>query len=232
MNFRAFALPIVAVAALSACSKNPKTKQGEFWLWFQNHRAEFSELFNYTTQAAGRNDSKIQKKTETTVEEIGVKLREIHPEFSPFLGFADGLNEMTVTVNGQSKYFEAVDLFVSSAPAIDGWKFIALKQPLKLSADTEIQSGTAKLRVGDFRYTKSTNGNGSFDFVIQIPAKVSEDPDGFKRLLTQITMDLLGERLASTAVGIVTVVQLTDPTSSESLPLINIQADVSQAMKK
>ena len=134
---------------------------------------------------------------------------------------------MIVTVHGQAEHFKAVDDFIASAPQIDGWKFVALKKPLSLDADVEIQSGSAKLKVGDWRYAKTKNTEGSFDFVIYVPNKVSDDSEGFDRLFTRLTMDFLGERFASSAVGEVTVRQLTDDAPDELLPFVGIHKDVS-----
>lgn len=200
-----------------------------FWPWFESRASEFADFFSYETRAANQGDPAFQKKTEDTVAEVGRRLRHVHPEFSPFFGYSEGKNKLFITVHGQAEHFAAVDKFIASAPEIDGWTFVALKQPLSLSAETEIQSGTAKLKVGDWRYTKTKNAGGSFDFVIYIPNQVSDDPEGFERLFTRLTTDFLGERFASTTMGAIKVVQISDDASDGLLPFINIHADVSRA---
>ena len=218
--------------AIPACSEESKAAKTAFWPWFQTRESEFAKLFSYETGAAAQDDPKLEKKIEDTVGEVGTKLRSVHPEFSPFFGFSGGSNEMVVTVHGQAEHFKAVDDFIATAPQINGWKFVALKKPLSLDADVEIQSGSAKLKVGDWRYAKTKNTEGSFDFVIYVPNKVSDDPEGFDRLFTRLTMDFLGERFASSAVGEITVRQLTDDATDELLPFVDIHKDISREITK
>jgi hypothetical protein len=232
MNTRTIAFLLIFAMAFPAFSEESNARKTGFWRWFQARESEFAKIFSYKTGAAAKDDPKLQKKIDDAVSELGTKLRLVHPEFSPFLGFSGGSNELVVTVHGQSEYFKIVDDFVASAPKIDGWKFVALKKPLSLGVDTEIQSGSAKLKVGDWRYVKSKNSNGSFDFVIYVPNKVSDDPDGFDRLFTRLTMDFLGERFVSSALGEVTVRQLTADSPDGLLPFVDIHKDVSGAMTK
>lgn len=223
---RTIVLPLLAAMGISSCSKISKAG---FWSWFESRESEFAQLFSYDAGTAAQDDVKLQEKIEGTVAEVGAKLREVHAEFSPFFGFSGGVNQMTITVHGQPEHFKAVDEFIASAPKIGGWKFIALKQPLSLSTETEISSGSAKLKVGDWRYMKSRNSHGTFDFVIYVPNQVSDDPAGFKRLFIQLTRDFLGERFASTIVGDVTVRQSIDAKPEGLLPFVDIYKDVSQA---
>ena len=85
------------------------------------------------------------------------------------------------------------------------------------------------MKVGDWHYSKTRNRDGSFDFVIHVPHEVSDDPEGFESLFTQLTSDFLGERFASTAVGEIKVVQQTDDAPVGLLPFADIHADVSQS---
>jgi hypothetical protein len=232
MLLRTIILPLLIAMALPAYSQDANATKSGFWPWFESRQSEFAKLFSYQTGAAAQNDPKLQKKIEDTIGEVADKLRKVHPEFSPFFGFSDGANKMIVTVHGQTEHFKPVDAFIASAPKIDGWKFIALKQPLSLGADTEIQSGSAKLKVGDWRYAKTKNSDGAFDFVIYVSNKVSDDPEGFKRLFTRLTMDFLGERFASIAVGAVTVRELTVDAPEGLLPFVDIYKDVSHEVNK
>jgi len=127
---------------IPAYSDESKDAKSAFWPWFQTRESEFAKLFSYETGAAAQDDPKLQKKIEDTVGEVGAKLRSVHPEFSPFFGFSGGSNEMIITVHGQAEHFKAVDDFVDSAPEIKGWKFVALKKPLSLGADTDARCQT------------------------------------------------------------------------------------------
>ena len=232
MNLRNLILPFIIASMIPACSDTAKKTDAGFWPWFESRHSEFADLFSYETGAAAQKNPELQKKIENAVGEVGDKLREVNSEFSPFFGFSDGTNQMFLTVNGQAEHFEAVDAFIASAPEIDGWEFIALKQPLKLGADTEVQSGTAKLKVGDWRYAKTQNRDDLFDLAIYVPNKVSDDPEGFTRLFKQLTRDFLGERFASTVLGEISVRELNDDAPEGLLPFIDIHNDVNQATNK
>ncbi len=189
MILRTLAFILLCGMVFPACSDKSETVDMRFWSWFESCEAELANIFSYETGVLAQEDAELQKKIEDAVAEVGRKLREEHPEFSPFFGFSEGVNKLIITVNGQVDYFTAVDEFIASAPEIEGWSFIALKQPLTLSADTEIQSGTAKLKVGDWSYLKTQNEDGTFDFVIYVSNQVFDDLEGFGRLFTSLTID-------------------------------------------
>jgi len=146
--------------------------------------------------------------------------------FSPFFGYRNGTNELMITVGGQKQYFASVEQFVATAPKISGWTFIALKPPLNFDADTEIKSGSVTLKLGDMRYTRQPEGEGSFTFTVFVPSDTSIDPDGFRRLCSRLIEDSLGERLAATAIHSVEVRQLT-PTNQTGLhEFIHVHRDL------
>jgi len=142
MTLRTIATLFLVAMTIPAYSDESKDAKSAFWPWFQTRESEFAKLFSYETGAAAQDDPKLQKKIEDTVGEVGAKLRSVHPEFSPFFGFSGGSNEMIITVHGQAEHFKAVDDFVDSAPEIKGWKFVALKKPLSLGADTDARCQT------------------------------------------------------------------------------------------
>lgn len=228
MNLRLTILCLLAITAAS-CAKQGHLETEGFWPWFKTNEKAFAELFSYESQVAARSDSRIKEKSDATFNEVADRLQEVHPEFTPFFGFSNGENQLTITVNGQGEYFDAVDRFIASAPGIANWKFIALKQPLHFSADTEIRSGTVNLKIDDIRYRKTATDHGRFDFEIHIPFSVADDPEGFHRLLNHLTRDMLGERFAATAIGRITVRQ-TDDQSNQLLPFTDIYSDIHKAL--
>lgn len=233
MSLRLLILPLLFIAiTLPAFSKTPNEAQQAFWTWFNSRESEFAKLFSYETQSSASKNPEIRTITQKAIKEVAEKLRGINAEFSPFFGYSDGANQLTITVHGQSEHFAAVDQFIASAPKIIGWEFISLKRPLNFDAATEIKSGTVRLKLGDFRYSKSQNAEGLFDFVIYIPAKVADDPEGFERLVSSLTADLAGERLAATAIGDVSVRQLNDKSPHILHPFVDIRADIERSKRK
>ena len=205
---------------------------GEFWAWFEKHESELAKLFSYETGAKAENDPKLQKKIEDTVGLVGERVRNVHPSFSPFFGYADEQNSMTITVHGEAEFFEDVDRFIELAPKQVGWKLIALKQPRVFAPEMEIQTGNTRLKVGDWNYSKTKSKDGKFNFVIYVPNKVSDDPEGFNALFMQLMQDSLGERLANTAVESIKVAQNPSPLPPGLIPFSQIVPDINKALKK
>ena len=229
MRFRVLSLPLICAALLSSCSDKPEEQAEGFWPWFESRKTELAKLFSYESGVAAQDDPALQQKIQDTVKEVGDKLREEHPEFYPYFGYAKGANELIITVHGQTEYFDAVDAFVASAPKIQGWTFIALKPPSPFTPTTEIRTGNVQLKAGDWLYSKSRGIDGTFDFVIYIPNQVSDDPKGYGRLFVQLITDALGERFASKAMGGIQVLPLTDDAPKDLLPFTGMYEDVSKA---
>lgn len=227
------ALVLCQFACLISLAQADSTakKTSEFWEWFDLRSDQMAQLFSYETGAKAQSDPKLQKKIEDSVGFVGDKMREVNSEFSPFFGFANGENTMTVTVHGDAKYFDAVDRFIAAAPKVEGWNLVALKQPRKFAAEMEIQTGSARLRVGDWKYSKARTKTGAFDFTIYVPNKVSEDQEGFDRLFGQLLTDTLGERLGSTIIGEVQTIQNPTKPPKGLLPFTDIGTDVQKALK-
>ena len=226
------ALVLLSLALCDFAFAEPSAKNtGSFWKWFQTREAELAILFSYESGAKAQNDPKLQKKIEKTVLLVGDKLREVHPEFSPYFGFAAGSNIMTVTVHGEAELFHEVDKFIQSAPKVGNWEFVALKQPREMYAESEIHTGTVQLRVGDWSYLKKKTSSGKYNFQVYVPNKVSDDPDGFNRLFTRLIMDSLGERLANTVVGKVSVIQNPTAMPSGLIKFTDIISDVEESVK-
>ena len=144
---------------------------------------------------------------------------------TPFFGYKEGANTLTITVAGRQQSFASVDQFLLSAPAVDRWKFVALKSPLNLGPHTEIKSGSVLLKLDEVRYTRQPNADGSFDFTVFVPVKVSDDPQGFQRLFTRLLEDLLGERLAATLPHSVKVQPLQAAPTGDLREFIHVYQD-------
>ncbi|MCE9612144.1 MAG: hypothetical protein K8R23_18255 [Chthoniobacter sp.] len=212
----------------TGCSKTKPAGDAtaEFWTWFTAQSAEYARLLSYETHASAPNDSERQKQVEQAVADTASRLRRINPEFSPFFGYSGGANKLMITVGGQKQLFAAVDQFVSTAPKIAGWTFVALKPPLNFDAATEIKSGSVALKLGDMRYSRQRQGDGSFAFTVFVPSNVSSDPDGFRRLCTRLLEDSLGERVAATAIHSLEVRQLDATSQPDLLEFIHVHRDI------
>ncbi len=221
-------LILACVMFATGCSKHNSAGDAttEFWTWFAANSSEYARLLSYEENAASPDDPKRQKRVEQVVSDTATHLRRIHPQFSPFFGYSEDTNKLMITVFGEKQFFGEVDRFVSTAPKIAGWSFVALKPPLTFSADTEIKSGSVTLKLGDMRYSRQAQADGSFAFTIFVPSNVSSDPDGFRQLCTRLLEDSLGERVAATAIHSVEVRQLDANSPTGLLEFIQVHRDI------
>ncbi|HSH94554.1 MAG TPA: hypothetical protein VK968_10450, partial [Roseimicrobium sp.] len=63
-------------------------------------------------------------------------------------------------------------------------------------------------------------------FMIFVPSKVSDDPEGFRRLCARLLEDSLGERLAATAIHKVEVRELDATSQDGLLEFIHVHDDM------
>jgi hypothetical protein len=95
----------------------------EFWTWFSGQAAAFHQIVKSRENVDDR-----------FLEKLMPRLQSINPGFYCLTGMLDDdMAELIVTSDGVIKLFAFVEDFVQSAPAIQGWKFTALKPP----ADTK-----------------------------------------------------------------------------------------------
>jgi hypothetical protein len=222
-------LALLVFSAGCAKTKSAGDATTEFWTWFAAHSAEYASLFSYEQHAAAPNNSEREKLVAQAVADTASRLRRINPEFSPFFGYSNGTNKLIITVGGQKEFFAAADQLVFGAPKIPGWTFIALKPPQDLDGNTEIKSGSVSIKLGDMRYTRQPQGDGSFAFTVFVPFDVSSDPDGFRRLCSRLIEDSLGERLAATAIRGVEVRQLDATSKAGLFEFIHVHREISNA---
>lgn len=222
MNFRLATFILMIASSVYGQTNADK----EFWDWFTGQAPEYRKLFSYERQVAHGDNPADQQQVEQTVKEIGRRLRQVHPKFTPYLGEANGQNELIISVRSEKEAFARVDQFVAQAPAIAGWKAIALRSPMKVDAKTQIRSGSVDLKIGDMQYTAQQQPGGAWAFTIYLPAKVSDDPEGFQQLAASLLRDLLGERLAATAVHSVKVQPLPAPPSANPSRFVDVHRNI------
>jgi hypothetical protein len=96
-----------------------KEKAKEFWDWFEEHSKPYLFLnqLDEDTKAALLNNllSHLQAYSPHLSFEIG--------------GDPEGKQELIITAEGNSNYFEEVNTLISAAPKLDSWDFIAFVPP-------------------------------------------------------------------------------------------------------
>ncbi|MDR1934061.1 MAG: DUF695 domain-containing protein [Candidatus Accumulibacter sp.] len=96
----------------------------KFWVWFLRHEKEFFAVLSQKSNSDEVNEKFFEK--------MSVKLEEIKGNCYYFLaGMKDEHTaELILSAEGNIKNFVFVEELVAVAPAIEGWKFVALKPAL------------------------------------------------------------------------------------------------------
>lgn len=214
---------LLGVGFVASCSDpSDKTAAQEFWDWFTPKSENYARLYTWE-QREKETGSPDSRPSGIAMKEISAQLQKIHPAFSPFLGGGkdDEKRNFIVSVSGDSSLFGEVDNFIKNAPENDHWNFIALKPRTLISPGTVIQTGDSTIPLDNARFTFEQNSSGLADLVVYLhPEFDSTIPrvDGFVKTLC---VDMIGERLAGTALGDVVVKKLTE-VPDDALPFLKL----------
>ena len=96
----------------------------EFWNWFCQNEKSFHNVV--------KGQGNIEK---NFFDKLSPKLNELKEDFFFVTGMLDDDSaELIVTADGTIKNIVFVEELIDAAPAIEGWKFTALKPPLDIKA--------------------------------------------------------------------------------------------------
>jgi len=91
-----------------------------FWQWFSNNQERFDQLNELNAEEAP-----------ARLNEIMEQLNKYDPWFKALIGkFDDTSSELVITADGDIALFVKVELLLSAAPPLAGWRLIAHKPPL------------------------------------------------------------------------------------------------------
>jgi hypothetical protein len=97
--------------------ENPINSYDEFWAWFQQQASQFHRVVK---NPVAINEGFFRK--------IYPKLTQLNPSFQLLAGMIDeNTAELVFTADGIVKYIPLIEEIVAAAPAIPGWRFVALK---------------------------------------------------------------------------------------------------------
>ncbi|MDM1362154.1 DUF695 domain-containing protein [Myroides marinus] len=92
-----------------------------FWDWFKSNEAEFKKTIETHDRVV-----------EDFIDIVGPKLKEINKDFNMLTGMGkDGVGELIITPDGRVRALPFIEDFISSAPSIEGWRFISCKPSTK-----------------------------------------------------------------------------------------------------
>lgn len=111
-------------------SKKTTATYSDFWNWFQKQEKKFHKVIE------GRDDIE-----DGFFAKISPKLKQIHDGIFFVAGmYDDDTAELILTAEGTIANIYLVEELIAAAPALDGWRFTALK-PAMETADFEISMG-------------------------------------------------------------------------------------------
>ncbi|SEI71278.1 Family of unknown function [Myroides marinus] len=98
-----------------------EAQYGVFWDWFKSNEAEFKKTIETHDRVV-----------EDFIDIVGPKLKEINKDFNMLTGMGkDGVGELIITPDGRVRALPFIEDFISSAPSIEGWRFISCKPSTK-----------------------------------------------------------------------------------------------------
>jgi len=192
-------------------SKNdaPILSNEDFWNWFIKNEKNF---FNTV-----KKQSKIE---ENFFDKLSPKLNELKEGFLFLTGMLDeNTAELILTADGAIKNFIFVEQLVQDAPQIEGWKFTALKPPVK-NDDFGIEISGYKINTENMHFYSNDDPNQPDEIDITI---VYEDLNDENRatILNGVFIFLdnyLGELNFATLIDNVTVIG-RDNVEKELIPV-------------
>jgi hypothetical protein len=143
-------------------------------------------------------------------------------------GFPDEDQELIITAEGQTKYFDKVEELINSAPQISGWQFIAYKQPTEghfISKWGEIELDTEEMWFLPLESEHTT------DIGIRVYLKNNDlikDNEYLTPLLYKMIDTIVGEKSFALDIKYVdTDLQPDDPEEEGMYPIIELPGYIS-----
>jgi len=184
----------------------------DFWQWFVRHQKEFFAV----VKAHDRID-------EDFLQKLTPLLRQISEDFYCVTGMADDdTAELIISTDGIIKEFVFAEEFIAAAPAMEGWKFTALKPAANID-EMEIEMDGYEFNTANIHFY--SNDMNEYPDEIDITLVHKEYTEENKDIITSgclIYLDnLLGEY--NTAI-MVDVVQVAGPDKDQELiPIDKLQ---------
>jgi hypothetical protein len=155
-----------------------------FWEWFKNHHTEYIGM-----------NKKSKKHVRYWMNELNAHLRAYYKFFGFTLALDEkGTNKLTITVNGKAVHFKKAEALVAAAPAIEGWQFVALDEPMPVDFMLDEQIKEAGISPQEFSFSFADDDPQSGDIILYHPLCTEENEHIFLRLAEAAIYNLLGER--------------------------------------
>ncbi len=169
--------PLLIFTSFFSCKSTEKTQEEKFWKWFSEN-----EKFIYDNVENPNEQEKLFDKIHSFL--LGIDENLVF-EFSPI---KNGIREFSISADGISESFPAVEKLIEKSPNLKNWKFYAFRQ--RVSDISSIQLGNIKLDYKDifFRYTTENNELG-----IELNIRNFDDSSEMKNAVYILLDNLIGE---------------------------------------
>ncbi len=184
-----------------------------FWRWFLTAEARLRDAHGGDAAAL-----------EAAVNEIGDRLRRVHPELCFEYGRADdGVFELILSAGGIRSLFPAVAALKQAAPEIPGWRIVGFR-PRKESC-VRVQLGEAVLEPEGLWYRLTQDADHA-DLDLFVDGLTAENLEGLGGAAFLMLDAALGEYDVATRIGAIDFDALPeDPAGLDLKPIDALRAD-------
>ena len=157
----------------------------QFWIWFKKNDSSFFFLNQIDNE---KEKEKILSILESQLHKYSKNL------FFKIGGYPNEIQELIITSEGNSNYFEKVNKLVDLAPKMSNWNIIALKQPV--SGNFIIETKNIKIHINDLWFLPLSNDSNPKDLGMKIGFKNYKEvyADDYVYLSKLALQDVLGEK--------------------------------------
>lgn len=191
------------------------TKSKEFWQWFTDNHAAYTFLTSI--------DQSIKEQLlDNLLAHLHKYCNKLYFEIG---GFPDEEQELIITAEGNKNYFSKVEQLISDAPKINGWSFIAFKQPTNDHFTSKW--GNIELDTKDIWFIPlESDSSQEIGIRIYVPNYDQiKDDDSANPLLLKMIDTIIGEKSFSLDVAYIEFTsKLGDPEEEGQIPIIELSS--------
>ena len=164
------------------------------------------------------------------IEKLGSLLSAIEDGLVFEFVMADGrANELVISADGRPELFGAVIDVVKAAPALEGWRVTAFRQPGPTTVSIEM--GGSKMSYEDIWF-RASSSRGRTDLVLAVRGMTEQNHEQLAGAVFILLDNALGEYVAGTSLGEVSFADLpADPPSGGFRPLAEVSLAVTRIVQ-
>jgi hypothetical protein len=188
------------------------TDEKQYWDWFQQTGARMVYLSKFSKEEQELLSEEMRARTCAYCgDEVVAEVITDEENEQAFIIF---------TAYGEAQYFDRIEKLVAAAPAIKGWKFIALYPPMPANGRLAVDYPDFPLKAEQMLFTPDelTINDGKYNIEIYVEEVVPIDDELFE-IVGVILFNVLGEKTMALNIGNLGIDYLeeVDPVVREKL---------------